>query len=157
VLELGPGADREYAVVTAVQGPVDLTLPGTVALRTPLAFAHRQADGPARRVVESAPGASAALTRAAFAEDQVAFVDDPSALLDDGPVRVADADPTRVEYHVARRARATTDAAGYYRLGPIGRTSTVTVHVTPPVGPAPGDVVHIVSHGTPENVLNLRA
>jgi hypothetical protein len=128
-----------------------------VGLRTPLAFPHRQADGPARLVVEDAPGPSAGLTAAAFAEDRVAFVDDPSALPGDGPVRVADTDAARVEYHVARRARATTDAAGYYRLGPIGRTSTVTVHVTPPVGPPPGDVVHIVSHGTPENVLNLRA
>jgi hypothetical protein len=157
VLELGDGLAREYAVVTAVEGPADPSLPGAVTFRAPLAFPHRGAEGPGHLVVEGAAGAAAALTSAAFAEDQVAFVDDPATLPDGEPVRVDDADAARVEFLVARRARASSDTGGYYRLGPIGRTSTVTVHVTPPAGPPPADVVHIVSHGTPENVLNLRA
>jgi hypothetical protein len=57
---------------------------------------------------------------------------------------------------VVRRAAAQTNAVGDYRILPIGRAAAVTVHVVPPVPPAPPDRVHIVSYGQPENALNLR-
>jgi hypothetical protein len=156
VVQLGQGGAREYATVAAVDGPSDLTRPGAVRLRTPLRFRHRASEGPARRASAGPPGSQAQLVASAFAGDRVAFVDDPTQLPDWGTVRFDDADPSRREYLILRRAEAQTGADGYYRVEAVGRAAAVTVRVTPPVGPAPPDVTHVVSYGERVNALNLR-
>jgi hypothetical protein len=155
ILRLGDAGVREYAIVAGLEGPSDLARPGAALLRAPVAFPHRAGDVEAQRVVPGAAGPAATLTQGAFAEDRVAFVDDPTLLPDDGTALAAHLDPTRQEWVVVRRPTALTDAAGDYRLRPVGRAATLTVHVAPG-GPPPPDHTHIVSYGQPENTLNLR-
>ncbi|HEX3455730.1 MAG TPA: hypothetical protein VHS03_13980, partial [Gaiellaceae bacterium] len=155
ILRLGIGGATEYPFVAGLEGPLNPARPGIANLRAPLAFRHWVSEGPAQRVTAGAPGPAANLTQDAFAEDRVAFVDDPTQLPDGGTAHVAHADPNKEEWVVVLRAEAPTDANGDYRIRPAGRAATFTVHVGP--GPhVPGDPVHIVSYGQPENTLNLR-
>jgi hypothetical protein len=100
-------------------------------------------------------GPAPLLTQDSFATDRVAFVDDASLLTSGDVVRVMDADPLRIEYLVALRQEAVTDASGYYRLGPVGRARTFGVRFTPPVGPAV-DATWIARYDQPDNVVNGR-
>jgi hypothetical protein len=156
IVQLGSGVEREYAIVDGLEGPTTLDRPGVALLRAPLAYRHRVADGPVERVVPGAPGASTLLTRDAFPGDQVAFAGSPWTLASDQTVLVDDPDPDAREYLVAFLPGANTDADGYYRLGPIGRTAAVTLRVTPPASPSFVDVTHIVVYGQANNVVNVR-
>src|SRR5262249_27824107 len=136
VIRLGTGPEREYVTVESLIGPADLTLQGAVTLRVPLAHGHRRADlPPPRRPALGPVGAGTPLTRRACPGDQAIVVNDATLFLADATFVVNDATVARREFRVASPLADTSDADGYYRIGPIGRTPTVTVRVTPPAAP----------------------
>jgi hypothetical protein len=125
-------------------------------LRAPLAYRHPAGDA-ARRVTPGPPKPPTALSKDAFAEDEVVLVAGAAALTDGKPFRINDADPARLEYRVAVMPSAVTDARGCYRLGPVARVSNLTLTVTPPAPPNPPAVTYFVDYDRPFNVADLTA
>ncbi|MGH2583438.1 MAG: hypothetical protein ACRDJE_00825, partial [Dehalococcoidia bacterium] len=158
VIRLGTGPEREYAVVESVLGPADLSRPGAVTLRAPLTYTHRRGDpsAPAPRRVTVTPAAGTPLTQPALPGDQVLFAANPALFLAGAPFVIDDAAVARREYRVARPPEDITDADGFYVIGPVGRTASVTLRVTPPALPPEPDVVVPLDYNQPDNVMNVR-
>lgn len=146
--------DDDLVRVAALTGPATLTDPGTAVLATPITRVHR-AGAPAQRATVVASGPSATTITGTDAAALITLVDHPERLPDGTACRIDDADPTRVEYRSTHAPSATTDAAGYYRTGPVGAARTATVTVTPSAPPVAVTVV--LRYDQPDNVLNLSA
>jgi hypothetical protein len=153
VVQLGTGLWREYAVVDHLEGPANLSRPGTAVLRAPLHAGY--SAGSTVQPLTSAPGASAGISLEAVPGDQVLTFSAATALATGDAIEVADPDPARTEWRVAVLPAATADSQGFYRLGPVSRTAAPLLHVAaPPHGPV--DVTWLVDYGRLENVRNVR-
>jgi hypothetical protein len=154
-VKLGTGAWREYAVIDHLEGPLDLTRQGRAVLNAALVFDH-QAGSLAVPVAPPGPPLSGTqLSLDAFEGDEVLLTLAPGALTDGAPVQIADANPSLVEWRVARLPVATTDASGFYAMGPLARTAQLTLHVVTPGGST--DVTCVLDYGHLENVCDVRA
>jgi hypothetical protein len=159
VVQLGLGPEAEYAVVDALEPPAGPGRSGPVRLRAPLARRHRPGTPtPVRRATVTTLGAGTALARDAFAGDEVAFLQSATAFAAPATVQVGTG--AEAEYLPLVPTRATT-SAGSYRLGPVGRATSLTVSAAGPDPDNPmvqlsGTAEHVVDYARPDGRLDLR-
>jgi hypothetical protein len=157
VVQLGTGSEAEYAVADALEPPAGPGRPGPVRLRAPLRRRHRLGT-PVRRATVTPLGAGTTLARDAFPEDEVAFLQNTAVFTAPATVQVGTG--AQAEYLLLVPARSTA-TAGHYRLGPVGRATTLTVSATGPdpdnpAIPLSGTAQHVVDYGRPDGRLDLR-
>lgn len=152
-IQLGTGPQSEYAVVDHLEGPATLSRPGRAVLRAPLHADY--AAGAGVRPLNGAAGAATPISLEAVPGDAVLIFAAATTLSTGDAIEITDADPTRVEYRLAVMPRATTDAQGFYRMGPVARTAAPNLHVVA-AAHAPVDVTWLVDYGRLENVRNVR-
>jgi hypothetical protein len=115
----------EYAEVVSVAAASTPDQPATVTVTPPLAGGHRT-GAVVQRMTAGAAGASRALTREALPGDGVLFLANLAGLATGDTVRVAGGGGAN-EHHRVRLFDVVTDAAGYYRLPPLGRVAQLNV------------------------------
>jgi len=114
----------EYSEIVSVAAASTPDQPATVTVTPPLARAHRT-GAVVQRVTAGAAGASRAVTREGLPGDPVLFLANLGGLATGATVQVAGGGSN--ELHRVRLFDAVTDAAGYYRLPPLGRVAQLTV------------------------------